>query len=360
MIEINQLSSPASKIALQSEDSVSSLPKFIKNEVVNGKVLKTTSPSDALLLIKGIRVTAKTHLPLREGAGLLLKVEEIFPLPILKVIGPQFGCHAAVNVSAILCAMKENLWKSTLEYFKQSELSKEDAFLFRKLMQDVSMRLFKKPTPELLKAFIDKSGLSWEKKLKEICLQKQIGADGINRLIAEDLKGLGSKLISLSAEKEVLLNRFVSAITNIQVLNHFGLEQDGKIFLPIPIQFPNGLFTIGQLLIRPYQEKEGEHGKKENDRSFYRISFLLELSNLGPLRADLTIREKEIDGRFLLSNAAGKLLVEKNLPFLIKTLTESGFSICQMECHLKKDEIVTQSLIKEIIQEEGCTVSLMA
>ena len=87
---------------------------------------------------------------------------------------------------------------------------------------------------------------------------------------------------------------------------------------------------------------------------------MLEFSNLGPLRADLTIREKEIDGRFLLSNEEGKLLIERNLPSLINNLTARGFCIKNMECHLKKAEIVKHSLLKEIIQEEGCSVSLVA
>jgi hypothetical protein len=227
-------------------------------------------------------------------------------------------------------------------------------------MQDLSTRLFLKPKPELLKAFIDKSGLGWEKKLSEICLQKHIGENTINKLITADLKGLGSRWLALNANNEVLLERFISAIKNFQLLNAFGLEQEGKIFLPIPIQFPNNLFTVAQLLIHLHQEKKSAQGKKEDEHSFYRVSFLLELSNLGPLRLDLTIRGKEIDGRFLLSKKEGILIVEKNLPTLTRHLIERGFVIQHMECHLRKAETVTQPLIKEILPEEGHSVSLMA
>lgn len=359
MIEISHTPLSASKISLQLKDNFRPHPEFAKNEIIKGQVLKTISLSEALLLINGKKVTAKTQLPLREGATLLLKVEETVPVPTLKLLGPPITGPNTVNVAVILAAMQENLWKTILENITTSGFSKENGLLFRELMHDLSTKLFAESDPNLLKTFINKSGLNWEKKLKEFCIQKQIGEDGINKLIAEDLKGLGSRLLSLNADKEIILNRFISTLQNIQLLNHLGLEQDGKIFLPMPIQFPNGLFTVGQLLIQLYQEPNDEHKKKEKDRSLYRISFLLELSNLGPLRADLAIREKKIDGRFLLANQESKLIIEKNLPSLINNLQDRGFVVNHMECHLKKPEVIKHSLIKEMIHEEGFTVNLI-
>ena len=359
MIEISHQPLSASRLAIQAEDSSSSFPEFIKNEIVQGKVLKTTSLEN-VLLIKGRRVMAKSHLPLKEGTVLRLKVAEAHPVPILKLLGVQTTGSDAVNVTMILSAMKENLWKLLVENLKLHGVSKEDARLFEELLHDLSAKNFKKPTPDLLRTFIEKSGIGWEKKLKELCIQKHVGAEDLNKLIGKDLKGLGLRMLSQNAEKQVLLNRFVSAIKNIQLLNHFSLEQDGKIFLPIPIQFPDGFFTIGQLLIHMQQQEKDRHGNKKRDRSFYRVSFLLEFSTLGHLRADLTIREKEIDGRFLLSKEEGKLLIERNMPSLINNLTARGFCIKHMECHLKKTEIVTHSLLKEVIEEEGSSVSLVA
>jgi hypothetical protein len=299
-------------------------------------------------------------MPLRQGAVLLLKVEQTDPVPTLKIMESSIAGPNTVNVSLILSAMQENLWESILENITNSGISNQEGLLFRELMNDLTTKLFTNPDPSLLKDFISKSGLDWEKKLKEICIQKQIGKDSINKILAEDLKGLGSRLLSLTAEKEAVLSRFLSTLNNIQLLNLLGLEQDGKIFLPLPIQFPNGLFTVGQLLIHLYQEKKDQPDNKKKDRSFYRISFLLELSNLGPLRADLTIRDKSIDGRFLFSKKESKLLMEKHLPFLVDNLNDRGFSIGRMACYLKRPEVVKNSLLKEIIQPEGSTVNLVA
>ncbi len=358
-----QLGSPtwhASKIYLQSEENSTSPPKLIKNEIVNGKVLKSFSLNKSLLFIKGKKVVARTHVPLSEGMMLSLKVEEVSPNPILKLLDTKINSRDAVNISIILSAIKENLWKSLFEGLNHYPLSGTDIKQFRQLMNDLSQRLFFKSDPDLLRRIIENSGFCWEAKLKNLFLQKATGKHNINKLTTGDLKGLGSKILSLMEGKEVLLKRFLSAIENIQLLNHMGLEQDRKLFIPIPIQFPDGFFTVGQLLIQLNQKKKGDHEEEKRGKGLFKISFLLELSNLGPLRSDLTIKEKEIYGRFLLAKEETKLVIEKNLPTFINTLGKKGFSVLHMECQIKEPEIVTQSLIKEIIKEEGCTISLVA
>ena len=126
------------------------------------------------------------------------------------------------------------------------------------------------------------------------------------------------------------------------------------------MQFPDGLFTLGQLLIHLPQEEKDGNTRKRIDKNLFRITFLLELSNLGPLRADLSIKGKEIGGRFLITKEEGMLLIKNNIPFLINNLKDKGFYISSIECHLKDTEIVKQSIIREIIQEEGNTISLVA
>lgn len=363
MIEAGYPPFSASKISLQPEANPKSFLKLFKNDVVEGSVIKSSSLGKALLLINGRRVMAKTYVPLREGSVLSLKVEEIVPIPTLKVLGIKFTDSNAINISMILSAIKENLWKTIFENIHHYGLPKEALSLFRGLMTYLSLRLFLKSNPELLRVFIDKSGLSWEGKLRKAALTRTIGRDNLNKLIEGDLKGLASRFLALKGENGVLkdvLKRFVSTIKNIQLLNHLGLEQERKIFLPIPIQFSNGLFTVGQLLIHlPQKGKDGDT-KQGIDKKFFRITFLLELSNLGPLRADLNIKGKEIGGRFLLTKEEAKLLIEKSIPIFISRLKEKGFSVRSMECHLKDPETVKQSLIEEIFQEEGNTISLVA
>jgi hypothetical protein len=350
----------ASEVYLQTDENSTSSFKLIKNEIVTGKVLRSFPLSQSLLIIKGKKVIAGTRVPLREGMMLSLKVEEVSPNIILKLLDTNINSRGAVNTSIILSAIKENLWKSLCEGLNHDPLFGSDIKPFRQLMNDLSKRLFLKPGPDLLRKIIENSGFCWEAKLKNLILRKTTGKRSISKLATGDLKGIGSKILSLMEGKQVLLKRFLSVIENIQLLNHMGLEQDRKLFIPIPIQFPDGYFTVGQLLIQLNQKKKEDHEEERTKNGLLKISFLLELSNLGSLRSDLTIKGKEIYVKFILSKEEAKSIIQENLPTFIDTLQKKGFFVLLMECQVRSPEIVTQSLVKEIIKEEGCTISLVA
>ena len=351
----------SSKISLQTIDNTSFYPKLVENEIVKGTVLRSFSLNNVLMIIKGKRIMAKTHMPLREGSIISLKVEEIHPNPILKLLGILNESIETINTSMILNGLKKNLWKTINDSIDHSMLPENDKKLFKDLIDDISKKIFLKPNPKLLRELVDKSGIGWEAKLREIINSKTYSKTNINELIAGDLKGLGSKFISLTQGQNDLFERFVSTIKNIQLLNQLGFEQERKIFIPILFQFPDNLFTIGQLLIQFNQNKNNKDGDgNEKDKDFFRISFLLEMSKLGPLRADLVVKQKQINGRFLIVEEKTKNIIEKQLPSLIKTFENKGFIIPHFECYMKKPAEIKDTLIKEIIQEENHNINLVA
>ena len=139
-----------------------------------------------------------------------------------------------------------------------------------------------------------------------------------------------------------------------------GLQQERKIFLPIPIQFLNGTFSLGQLLIHLPPKDKNECGKQRVDKDSFRVTFLLDLSNLGPVRADLSITGESIEGRFLLAKEETKSLIENNLISFARNLSDKGFTIHRLECRLKEPGVIRQSLVKEIIKEEFNNICLVA
>jgi hypothetical protein len=354
------LSSCASRISLQPETSNQPFLALSKNEIVEGRVLKVLSSEKALLAIKGRQVVAQSSIPFDEGSVLALKVEQTGLLPILKLIGVRATDTDGVNSALIVSAVKENLWKSILEDVHTYGLSRESASRFKELIDTLSFRLFSKSAPELLNRLIDKSGIMWEAKVRRAVADQRIGTRHFSELISGDLKGLASRLLAEKGDEAVSLKRLVSTLENLQILNHLGLNHGRKIFLPIPMQFPGGLFTTGQLLIQLPYERQHEKENNKVGKDVSRITFLLELSILGPLRADLTIHGRSIEGRFLLTNEEAKSRLEGAIHFLIDRLVESGFSVTFLECYLKEPEIVTESLIREIIPDEGSTLNLFA
>ena len=346
------------KISLQP-GSLSKFPlKLEKNEVVSGQVLKLLPESKATLLIKGRPVIAKSPLPLTQGSLLSFKVENTSPFPILKLIGTTFTESGGVNVSMVMSAIKKNLWKALLENVGQYRLPKGDIARFRALMDDLTWRLSPKSKPDSLRELIAKSGLGWEAKLRKVALNGSLKGADFKRLLAGDLKGMVSKWLALQDKEEVHLKRVVSMIKNTQLLN-LTTDQDRKIFLPIPILLPQGIFTVAQLLIH-IPRREGGSSSEKKERDLFRISFLLEMSRTGPIRVDLTIKGKEITGQFTLATAKAKSILERNLPLFISSMEEKGFKADQMTCKLKRSEKVTQPLINEIIREGKGSMSLFA
>jgi Flagellar hook-length control protein FliK len=350
----------SSQISLQPDDNTAFLPKLCENEIIRGKVLRSFSLNSVLLLIKGKSIMAKTHIPLMEGSVISLKVEEVHPNPILKLLGTINKNIETINTSIILTGLKKNLWKAIIENIDHYILPDNDKEVFKELVDDISKKLFLKPNPDLLRELLDKSGIGWEAKLRKIITSKTYNnKTNINELITSDLKGLGSKILSVMEGQNDLFEKFISTIKNVQLLNQLGLEQERKIFIPFPLQFPDNFFSMGQLLIHLNENKKDDDGKG-NNKDLFRISFLLEMSNLGPLRADLVVRQKQINGRFLIVEEEAKIIIEKQLPSLIKTLENKGFVIPNFECQMKKPFEIKDSLIKEIIHKENHNINLVA
>lgn len=360
MTQISHSPISASCLSFQSSEKDTSQPAFFKDEIVRGVVLKSISLRSVMLLIKGNRVIANTHVPLNEGSAVTLKVEKTYPNPILKLMKIESERIDTINTSMILNGIKKNLWKTIFEHMDQSPLSTTEKALVKELIIDISKKLLLKPTPDALMESIDKSGLGWENKIRELITSNTHQQMDIQTLLAGDLKGLISKLIASTEGKNEHFSRFISLIENVQLLNHFGFEQDGKIFIPLPLQFPDGYFTVGQLLIQTDKYNNERRKEKVKDNDFFRISFLLELSGLGPLRADLAVQKKQISGRFLTVKKETKYTIENNLTTLITALNKRGFSIFRLECYVKEPKQVEDTLIKEIIRQESCSISLVA
>lgn len=355
MIEIDSPLPWIKKSYSQSKNPYAGSPKYNEKEIVRVKVLKSLSPNDVLVLMQGKTVMARTPIPLKEGMSLPLLLEKSLPTPTFRLLETPQIQSVELNTSVIVSAIKDNIWKTIIGQTNAQDLLDGKVDQFIRLMCQLSQKIYSEPASHLFNIFLNKCGINWEKKLRNMVILNRFDKKHIRKLIEGDLKGLAGELIGLEEEPE-WAERFVSVIKQLQLLNHIGLNQGRKIFLPIPMHFADGSFSLGQLLIHLHEKKKNEEESGPFESYPVRITFLLELSKLGPLRVDLFIRGKEINGRFLSEDRTSKVLLEEHLQTLNKNLTDKGFFVKQMECRQIESKILQDSLIHEIVPLETCSV----
>lgn len=348
MIPVNLPPFLTPKNVLHIQGRASALPKFSPNQIVEGKILKMVSSDTVLLAINGRELTARTQLPLKPGQTVAFRVENTHPLPTLKPVGLKLLGPDGALVSKTLAALKENIWQTMANLANKN--NNADQAMFKALMQELSQGLYSKAEPSLLRTIIDKSGLSLEAKLKKGLLSKTPPDKWLPKLLSGDLKGLAARMLSQKPETAAIIEKFIGTLEDIQMLNHQGLTSEGKTLLPLPFQYDDGFFTLGQLLIQlpTDREKNTQDSLKKKD-PFYRVVFMLEMSHLGPLRAEMGLKSKTVFGKLLLTTTESTQLVKKELSILAKALSEHGFKVDYLECLKKDPAIVCQPLLDEIL-----------
>ncbi len=357
MIEINSLLNNRIMTIDSDLKTSASHIKFSENEIVEGRVLKILNSETAIINIKGLNCSAKTLFPLETGTNMAFKVERLTPVPVLRLLGIQFVNPEAVNISVILSAIKDNLWKSVFEKIITVKDSIPEKISYKQYAENLPKKLLESGNYEFLKEIISRSGLFLEAKLKSALEQKHSSAEEIKQLINSDVKGLLSGLISKTDNEEA--RQLLSVINNLQILDLNGFEQERKLFIPLPILSPDGHFCIAQLLFQlPTVPKDASEGSAKEGCQL-KISLSIELSNLGPIRADFTLKGKMVYGIFSAAIPDTVEILENGIESFINNLADKGFSIQHIECRLKDPETVSEPLLLDMIQATENNINLV-
>ena len=318
------------------------LSKFIKNQIINAKVIQLLPQGKTLLLVNGQKVVAKTALRLLPGEEVQLKVLEQKDAILLKLIGPVQKMTNS-QISSLVRFFSKN---GTIPDISESKMpGVKELFYEMALKSD-------KPDETFLPKLLEKSGLVLEKKLARILLGNQSSQDikgNLEILLKQDIKGnlLKNLLMADPGKFEGLkmAASFLETIENFQLLNHHSSES-GRFLLPFPI-FNDQAFSFGQLLIDTGNKTKTN--SKDADKVIH-ISFLLNMTKLGPLRADFSILKKEITGRFLLKDDGTCQYVNSKISELKAGLAKIEYQVRKIECSIaKKEEIQQSSFIESLV-----------
>lgn len=336
----------SSEMVIQKDGNKKSPPpQFSKNQIVSAKVLAQLADGRVQLSVNGRTVTAKTGLLLNPGEAVKLQVMQEKEAVILKLIGP--GQRVTANhVSALLGSLTRN--ESIFD------LSGQRLGPIKQLMADISLKSGK-ADDQFLPRLLEKGGLLLENKLSQLVQSGQSPTDiriKINQIIGQDMKAALlnelTNMISGKAGAPPSAMTLSESIEGFQVLNQSSAES-GRFILPFPI-FNDAAFKFGQLLIDTGGQREDV--KKGDDDRVTHISFLLDMSRLGPMRADFSIYKQDISGRFLFKDSETCRYMESLIPQLKDQLGEREFMLRQINCEVaQKEEIQHSALIETVLKQ---------
>ncbi len=198
------------------------------------------------------------------------------------------------------------------------------------------------PDKDFMPKLISLGGLMMEKKMASFLEKPQFSQlhQLFSNLVKEDAKAQALSMAAGGMEaKDGLVSagaEFADTMESLQVVNS-QTSDSGRYFIPFPIANAQG-FSLGQLFVDLNGKQDGENGGK--DRKNIRIAFLLSMSRLGAVRADFSILDRAITGRFLFEKEESCSHVRSMIPDLGRQLAKVGFHDAGMDCMLAKPKDV--------------------
>ena len=358
-------------LSLSSSQGRTISTNYAVGQLLEGKVEEVLSGQRFLINFKGVKVVAQSTVPLNPGQSVQVKVAQTSPQVILNLV------MDGIEEQKALTFLRANLPSSTSwadivgklekiltgEKLYQLDLAVDKGVLEKVVSSLASLSVNKDvvDNPENLKQLVDRSGLSYESKLKDALLSNTGLSKNLNALVEKDLKGL---LLKLSQDLEQLpgvmnkdgkapvnpilnnllevVNASIEKIETNQLVNYLTSRSDQQVVLQIPVVLPEGIKTA-ELYIR----SGGKRGKKGKSAEDCHIVFLLTMRNLGNLRIDTQVMEKKMKCAIQVDNREIARFVKRNLPDLSQRLSGLGYRVEKLSC------MVTKPDTKKIVPLEG-------
>ncbi|MBI5816427.1 MAG: flagellar hook-length control protein FliK [Nitrospinae bacterium] len=126
--------------------------------------------------------------------------------------------------------------------------------------------------------------------------------------------------------KEV--RKALGSIEFAQLINSASKRDDGTVSAPLYFQIPfaqGDTVQTARLYLKPGEEGGGQ-GKEKKEKGGSSIVFMLNMSKLGPVRADVSVADKKIHGTVYVMNDTVAKHMKDNLAELTGSLEAAGYS----------------------------------
>jgi len=328
---------------------LSSLKKGQKTDIT---ILKLLPDNKAQVLLAGKKIIIKTPFPLTRGEKLQVNILRSEGRSDFKLLSSENNRVSEKLLPLIKLVSKSNPFAAISRTNSREVMAMLDSIALKSENTD----------KHFLSSLIKKSGMVFEKKVSSLLDKKSdlpFKQELLN-IIKNDIKGYAiSRLQSERGmdQREIkFYSDYSNKLENIQTLNA-RFQDSGKYLIPFPV-LTNGVFETGQLFIDLGDKNRKDAGK--NRSKIIKISFLLNMSNIGGLRADFSIYKKAISGVFHLADQKICDYVSENLDVLKKSLAGIDYAVSSIECKPAfKDDINMSSFIESFVKDETSLLNIV-
>ncbi|MBF0573276.1 MAG: flagellar hook-length control protein FliK [Desulfamplus sp.] len=155
-----------------------------------------------------------------------------------------------------------------------------------------------------------------------------------------------------------IFKEFIQNLESVQLLNSH-LSESGKYIIPFPLLNGEQL-SFGQLLIDLGENRKENENTNSKENSLLKVSLFLDMTNLGPIRADFSVLKNNITGGFQVADEEIANFFRLMLPELRERLQTHDYNVHKIECRVVESEkLAEKSIIKELLKSEEHGLNLM-
>ncbi len=355
-----QILASSARIVLDAgKDRQGKLPVLKTGQVISARVIRTDGKRRAQLMIQGRTVNAKLYAPLKSGDRLMMKVTQSGSRPVLKLVDAG---DVATMGRPVADALKDaggprpfdrlgRLMTAVADLRSETKTG-HPADRLTALLDRIAVKS-DQAQPVFLKNLIRDSGFFREAGMAQ-AINK--GAPAIEADLKSLLLDTAAALRINDPESADKYRQAGERIETIQLLNKQTADTLGRFWLPLPVLQDNTL-QFGQLLI---DLGGGRNSSRKSGDGLIKLSFLLHMSRLGDLRADVAVFDKALNGVFGVCDQATASHITGHLPTLIAQLAEKGFEVQDLQCKvLGRSSLSGMSLVDELVAADEGLLNLV-
>ena len=341
---------------LQIQKKAESLPPLSVGEVVEAEILKNPRGGKVLILLKNSRVIADSALPFERGEKIAVRVAQLHPRVILRIIQNDEIFEKSGAARECLSFYRSNpkglfeLFAKGVDMFSPensgelaAHLGEEDVKDIRNILKSLIFSKEGSRNNLFLKDYIHNLGYLMENGLGK-ALKKKFGKTPSLKNSSQNLKGLLVKAYDrlqwlmetknlLTAEKLAgFVRSSLKTIESHQLINYLFQEYEGKYMFQIPMLFPENM-GMAEIFVK----FENQDSKGRGRRGEKKVLFLLNMDVLGDVVVETVIKKKNIGCAFKCKDKNISDFIEPFLGELGEKLTALGYEIDYLRCVAEKD-----------------------